>query len=333
MGTTHMKKQKSQVLLVAMSLVVGASFIAGEGRAQERDYPTRAIRWILPLPAGSPTDIVARKFSAAMSEQMKVPIVVDNKPGAGATIGATETARSRPDGYTLMFTPNEPLVGSTVLIANLAYDPARDFTFISRITNSYPVLVANKNLKASTLAELVEESKQTPNGLAYGSFGLGSFPHLILEAFARKTGAKLVHVPYQGSPPALRDLMADQIMLTFGNFTSAPLVENGSLKVMAPTGPSWTRGVKTFAEQGYDDPIFRFAVWNGLVGPANLPKAVVDRNAAAAQAVAASPEIIAFFREISTPLVAGSPEEFQKVWRADYETIPPLMRSLGVTAN
>jgi tripartite-type tricarboxylate transporter receptor subunit TctC len=318
-------------VLVAMGVLAGISSFVGEGVAQ--DYPSRAIRWVVPLPAGSPTDIVARKLGVAMADQLKVPIIVDNKPGAGATIGATEVARARPDGYTLLMTPNEPLVGATVLVANLAYDPARDFTFITRFTNSHPVLIAGKSLKANTLAELVEESKSTPGGLAYGSFGLGSFPHLILEAFARKTGAKFVHAPYQGSPPALRDLMADQIALTFGNFTIAPQVENGSMKVLAPTGPSWARNVRTFAEQGYDDPIFRFAVWNGLVGPANLPKAVVERNAAAAQAAAALPDIVAYFREISTPLVAGSPEEFEKVWRAEYETIPALMRSFGLTAN
>jgi tripartite-type tricarboxylate transporter receptor subunit TctC len=122
--------------------------------------------------------------------------------------------------------------------------------------------------------------------------------------------------------------------LTFGNFTIASQVESGAMKVIAQTGQTWARNAKTFAEQGYDDPILRFAIWNGLVGPANLPRAVVDRNVAAAKAVVSSPEIIAYFREISTPLVAdSSPEEFEKTWRAEYQTIPSLMRALGVVAN
>jgi tripartite-type tricarboxylate transporter receptor subunit TctC len=123
-------------------------------RAQ--DYPSRVIRWVVPVPAGSPTDVWARKFAAAMGEKMKGTIIVDNKPGGGTTIGATEVARAQPDGYTLMFAPNEPLVGGTVLIAKLAYNPTKDFSFITHLTESHPVLIAAKSVKANSLAELAD---------------------------------------------------------------------------------------------------------------------------------------------------------------------------------
>jgi tripartite-type tricarboxylate transporter receptor subunit TctC len=302
-------------------------------RAQE--YPSRMIRWVVPVPAGSPTDVWARKFAAAMGEKLKGTIIVDNKPCGATTIGATEVARAQPDGYTLMFAPNEPLVGGTVLIAKLAYNPTKDFSFITRLTESHPVLIAAKSVKANSLAELADEAKRTAGGLAYGSFGFGTFPHVILESFARKTGAQFVHVPYQGSPPAIQDLLGDRIALTFGNHTIVPQLDAGQLKVLAQTGSSrfWIRDVPTFAEQGFDDPIFRYVIWNGLVGPAGLPGDVIEKNVAAARAAIAAPELAAYFKEISTQLVGSSPEEFEKQWRVEYETIPPLMRSLGITAN
>jgi tripartite-type tricarboxylate transporter receptor subunit TctC len=320
--------------LVAVLFVIAGHSLSGEAVRAE-GYPSRVIRWVVPLPVGSPTDIAARKFAAAMGEKMKATIIVDNKPGAAATIGATEVARARPDGYTLLFTPNEPLVSATALVAKLAYDPARDFTFISRLTASRPVLIAGKAVKANTLAELVDEAKRTPSGMAYGSFGVGSFPQLILESFARKTGAQLLHVPYQGSPAAIRDLLGGQIALTFGNYTIAPQVDSGEVKVLAQTGRSsfWVREVPTFADQGFDDPIFHFVIWNGLVGPAGLPRDVVEKNAAAAKAVIADPEVAAYFKNIATELVGNSPEEFETEWRAEYKTIPPLIRSLGIAAN
>src|SRR5262245_35232142 len=220
--------------------------------ARAQDYPSRVIRWIVPLPVGSPTDIGARKFAAAMGEKMKATIIVDNKPGGATTIGATEVARAQPDGYTLMFTPNEPLVSATVLIAKLAYNPAKDFSFITRLTESHPVLIGAKTVKANTLAELADQSKRTPGGMTYGSFGFGSFPHLILESFARKTGAQFVHVPYQGSPAAIQDLLGDRIALTFGNYTIVPQVDSGDLKLVAQTGSCrfWIRDVPTLSRKG-----------------------------------------------------------------------------------
>jgi tripartite-type tricarboxylate transporter receptor subunit TctC len=320
--------------LFAALFVVTVYSLWGQA-AGAQDYPSRVIRWVVPLPVGSPTDIWARKFAAAIGEKMKATIIVDNKPGAATTIGASEVARARPDGYTLMFAPNEPLVSATVLIPNLAYNPAKDFTFITRLTDSHPVLIAAKTVKANTLAELADESKRTPGGMAYGSFGFGSFPHLILESFSRKTGAQFVHVPYQGSPAAIQDLLGDRIALTFGNYTIAPQADSGALKVLAQTGSSrfWIRDVPTFVDQDFDDPIFRFVIWNGLVGPAGLPREVVEKNAAAAKAAIAEPEVADYFKGISTQLIGNSPEEFQKEWRIEYNTIPPLIRSLGITAN
>jgi tripartite-type tricarboxylate transporter receptor subunit TctC len=320
--------------LSAALLAVTVHSLWGQA-ACAQDYPSRVIRWVVPLPVGSPTDIWARRFASAMGEKMKATIIVDNKPGGATTIGAREVARAEPDGYTLMFTPNEPLVGATVLIAKPGYDPAKDFSFITRLTASRPVLIAAKNVKANTLSELAEESKRTPSGMSYGSFGFGTFPHLILESFARKTGAQFVHVPYQGSPAAIQDLLGGRIALSFGNYTIAPQVDSGALKALAQTGSSrfWVRDVATFVEQGFDDPIFRFVIWNGLVGPAGLPREVIEKNAAAARAAIAEPEVAGYFKEIATQLIGNSPEEFEKEWRVEYNTIPPLMRSLGITAN
>jgi tripartite-type tricarboxylate transporter receptor subunit TctC len=316
-------------------LVIAACLMCGQAVRAEEHYPSRVIRWVVPLPVGSPTDIAARKFAAAMGEKMKATIIVDNKSGGATTIGATELARAKPDGYTLMFAPNEPLVSATVLIAKLAYDPAKDFSFITRLTASHPVLIAGKTVKAGTLAELADEAKRTPGGMTYGSFGFGSFPHLILESFARKTGAQFVHVPYQGSPGAIQDLLGERIALTFGNYTILPQLDSGEMKALAQTGNArfWIRDVPTFAEQGFDDPIFRFVIWNGLVGPAGLPRDVVEKNVAAAKAVIADPEVAGYFKKIATELVGNSPQEFEQEWRAEYNTIPPLIRSLGIAAN
>lgn len=263
-----------------------------------------------------------------------MPIVIDNKPGASGTIGAAEVARATADGYTLLLSVGDPLVSAQATM-KIPYDPVRDFRFISKVAASGPMLIASKTVKANNLAELIVEAKGAKTSLSYGSYGPGSFPQQILETLARETGIKLTEVPYRGSPPALQDLMAGQLDLTFTSaIQAAPLISEGRIKALAVIGDQRNAvlpKIETFAEVGFSSFVFRNKVWVGLSGPAALTDTVVQEMAAAVQAAAREPAFTKFLADTGFDLIANSPAQFLQDNRAELAVIPALIRKLGVT--
>jgi len=239
-------------------------------------YPSKPIRLIVPFPPGGPTDIVARPLALLLGDRLKEQVVIENKGGAGGSIGADLVAKSAPDGYTLfMGTVGTNAINGS-LYKQLPYDMTKDFTPIALVATAPVVIVVNSSDRIKTLAELIAEAKSKPETIAYGSAGNGTPGHLTAALFESTTQIKLKHIPYKGSAPAVTDLIGNQIPLVFDPIQSVlPHITSGKLRALAVT--SKTRSpllpnVPTVAELGY--PQFESTAWWALFAPAKLPEPI-----------------------------------------------------------
>jgi len=239
-------------------------------------YPSKPIRLIVPFPPGGPTDIVARPLAVLLGDRLKEQIIIENKGGAGGSIGADLVAKSAPDGYTLfMGTVGTNAINGS-LYKQLPYDMTRDFTPIALVATAPVVIVVNSSDRIKTLAELIAEARAKPDSIAYGTAGNGTPGHLTAALFESTAQIKLKHIPYKGSAPAVTDLIGNQIPLVFDPIQSVlPHITSGKLRALAVT--SKTRSpllpnVPTVAELGY--PQFESTAWWALFGPAKLPETI-----------------------------------------------------------
>ncbi len=242
-------------------------------------YPTKPIRLIVPFPPGGPTDIVARPLSVLLGERLKEQIIIENKGGAGGSIGADLVAKSAPDGYTLfMGTVGTNAINGS-LYKQLPYDMTRDFTPIALVATAPVVIVVNSSDRIKTLAELITEARSKPDTIAYGTAGNGTPGHLTAALFESTAQIKFKHIPYKGSAPAVTDLIGNQIPLVFDPIQSVlPHITSGKLRALAVT--SKTRSpllpnVPTVAELGY--PQFESTAWWALFAPAKLPEPITKK--------------------------------------------------------
>jgi len=267
---------RKQILMSGVAGMISA-FTFGQVIAQE--FPSKSIRLVAPIAASGMTDIVARQMAHKLQERLGVPVVVDNKPGAGGNIGVEAVVRAAPDGYTLLLAFPGPIVVNPSLYKNLTYDPVRDLAPVSLLT-SYPLLLAvNAQVPAQTLAEFIALAKQKTGGLSYGSAGNASTAHLAMELFMRQAGIQMVHVPYKGAAPAMTDLIGGRLAVVFDSMTLVmPQVEAGKIralaissKVRSPAAPN----LPTVAESGLSN--FVVEGWYGVLAPAGTPEAIVNR--------------------------------------------------------
>jgi tripartite-type tricarboxylate transporter receptor subunit TctC len=267
---------RKQILMNGVAGVISA-FACGQVIAQE--FPSKSIRLVAPIAASGMTDIVARQMAQKLQERLGVPVVVDNKPGAGGNIGVEAVVRAAPDGYTLLLAFPGPIVVNPSLYKNLTYDPVRDLAPVSLLT-SYPLLLAvNAQVPAQTLAEFIALAKQKTGSLSYGSAGNASTAHLAMELFMRQAGIQMVHVPYKGAAPAMTDLIGGRLAVVFDSMTLVmPQVEAGKIralaissKVRSPAAPN----LPTVAESGLSN--FVVEGWYGVLAPTGTPVAIVNR--------------------------------------------------------
>lgn len=255
------------------------AFLGATG-AGAQSYPSQPVKLVVPFAPGGATDILARTIGQRLAERIGQPVVIENKPGAGTTIGNAVVAQSAPDGYTLLFAPT-PFVISQVMYPKLPYDAEKAFTPVTLLAVSPFILVANPSLNATSVAELVALGKSSMRPLTFASAGNGTVPHLAGELFRLRTGIELMHVPYKGGGPAITDLVGGQTELMFATpIEVMPQVQAGRLKVLATTAPrrlSALPDVPTVQEAGY--PGFEVYAWFGVMAPAGTPKAIVDRLA------------------------------------------------------
>jgi tripartite-type tricarboxylate transporter receptor subunit TctC len=259
------------------ALVCGLILAAPHGRAAE--YPTRAIKLIVPYPAGGPTDVLARMVGEYLGRDLKQPVVVENKAGAQGAIGAEAAARAEPDGYTLFFTAASIFVLNPQLYKKLPYDPDKDLRVLALVTDLPVIMEINPSVPAKTVAEFVAYAKQHPGKLNFGSAGTGSTTHLAGEMFKQMAGVDMVHIAYKGAGPALTDLLSANIQLMFDTVgTALPPVKGGLLRALAVSSVKRIADlpdVPTMAESGYPD--YAVSVWYCVAAQSKLPDDVTGK--------------------------------------------------------
>lgn len=247
-------------------------------RAQAAPYPSQPIRMVVGFPAGGPTDVAARLIADSVSRSMGQPVVVDNRPGANATIAAEQVARAKPDGYTILMAATNHTINA-VLYKKLKFESESGFTPITAVAVAPTVLVVHPKFPAKNYAEFVGLMRANPGKYSYASAGNGGTPHLSAEMFKMKTQTSIVHVPYRGAAPAITDLMGGQVDMSFATLGSVlPQINAGNVRALAVAAPKRSQllaNVPTFEESGLKD--FRLDSWYGLLAPAGTPKEIVDR--------------------------------------------------------
>jgi tripartite-type tricarboxylate transporter receptor subunit TctC len=289
----------------------------------QSSYPDRPVKLVVPFSAGGSTDLVARQLAQEMTVRTGQPFVVDNKPGAGSTIGADFVAKAPADGYTLLLGTISSHATAVGLYPKLPYDPLKNFAPITEITAIPNVIVASpQNAKLANvrnLADLIAMAKKQPGALTYASSGSGSSNHLATESFKAAAGISMTHIPYKGSGPALIDVASGHVDLMLDVvLTSLPQIKAGRLKPLGITSLKRSPllpDVPTVAEQGY--PGFEVLGWYGLFAPAGTPTAVLDRLSQDFVAVLKSDKIRATLESQGGPAIASSPEEFGALIRSE----------------
>jgi tripartite-type tricarboxylate transporter receptor subunit TctC len=322
---------RSRVLSAGLIAAALLTVVAPDTRAQDA-YPSRAIHLIIPYSAGSPTDTYTRKISDVAQAKLGVPIVIENKAGASGVLGTTQVARAAPDGYTLLSTPSEPFIASTVLIKSVPYDSMKDFRFVTKLFVSTPALIINAENKIGTLRELIERARIQP--VTYGSFGPGSFHQLSLEEFAKQAGIRLSEVPYRAPAQAAQAVLTNEVALGYTAPTQAiDQRQQGKIQILAVIGNQrhpLLPDVPSFVEAGYDAPILRTAFWTGLVGPAGMSDRAVARIHGAFKDALQDPDIQQFFARAGNGLVGNSPAEFDREIRQEHAQMIPVIRAMNI---
>ncbi len=264
---------RAVVVAFALTLGVGAATVGAQ------EYPSRPIRIVAPFPAGGAADILARAIGQKFTEAWGQPAVVDNRPGAGGTIGADVVAKAAPDGYTLLLGSTATQSIAPGIYPKLAYNPLTDFVAVATVAQVPVVLVVGKAVPARSVQELIALAKAKPDQLTFASSGSGAIPHLTGELFKSSAGVKMVHVPYRGATPALADLLSGQVGLMFDNLPSSlPHIQAGTLTALGVATPKRAASlptVPTIAESGL--PGFEVVSWFGIMAPAGTPEPVLAK--------------------------------------------------------
>ena len=314
-------------LMAALVLATGALATA---RVEAQDYPSRPVRVIVPFSPGGAVDGPMRLIAQQLSKRLGQPVFVENKPGAGATIGSELVAKSPPDGYTLLLASQTNAISAT-LYPKLGFDPIEDFAPISLIGREPGVIVVNPALPVQTLQQLIAYARARPGQIDYASSGNGSGQHLFAALLCSMTGMKLNHIPYRGSGQATTDLIGGQVSLSIpGMAGMLGHIQAGKLRALAVTGSKRAPqlpDVPTMAEAGV--PGYVAYVWLGLLAPKNTPAAIVDKLYQALEEVLADDEVKRYMAQASIEPVGSTPGEFGTFFRAERDQWAKVIRETG----
>ena len=295
----------------------------------------RPIRIIVGFGPGSANDLIARELARDMAELLGQPVIVENRPGAGGSLGTEAVAKAAPDGLTLGLGTSSQMVMNVGLYRTLPFDVDKDLRLIGLVGRT-PMLLAGKQAGAKTLNELIAQARARPGQISYGSAGAGSISHIVGEAFAKAAGISLLHVPYKGNAPALADLSGGHVDLLFDGFLSAnPLQQQGKAQILAVSAPQRSAmgpQVPTFAEAGLPD--YQAYTWNNLFAPAGTPQPVIDRlNQALAHALAQPGMKQRLAQGASDALGPSTPAEADSFGHNERARWVPLVRSLQIETS
>ncbi|MBB2920125.1 Bug family tripartite tricarboxylate transporter substrate binding protein [Cupriavidus alkaliphilus] len=299
--------------LGSVAAVAALTFSAPAGAAAQ-DWPQRPVSVVVPFPPGGSSDAIARMLTVPLNEKLGQPFVIDNRPGATGAIGATYVKRAPADGYTMMVASIGVYAVNPFLQKNLAYDPAKDFDLLTVAVRAPNVLVANPQFPANTLAELVAYMKKNPGKVSFASSGAGSSDHLTAALFWQKSATDGLHVPYKGGGPAISDLLAGQVDVSFQNVNAVlQHIRTGKLKAMAVTSDKRSPvlpNVPTMAEAGIKD--VEVYSWQGVAAPRGLPPEIKSRLHGALVSSLNDPKMRQKLSESGFEVVANTPEQFNQ---------------------
>jgi len=318
-------KIRSRSALLFSLLVVSSTVVA-------QVYPAKAIRLVVPTTPGGSVDTLARTIAPKLSERWSQQVVVDNRSGAGGTIAAEFTAKSQPDGYTLMLGTIASLAANLSLQKKLPYDPVRDFAPVTLVATQNLMLLIHPSVPAKSIKELVRFAKSQPGKLTFGSAGNGTGSHLSGELFKQLAGVDIVHVPYKGVAPGLVDLIAGQISINIPSILSAlPHAQSGRARALAVTGSTRTRAapqVPTMQEAGIEG--YESMTWYGIVAPIGTPPEIVSRLSAEVAAILKQPDINERLSKEGADPVGSSPQDFGRFMQSEIEKWRKVIRAAGI---
>jgi len=302
-------------------------------RAQSAWPTAKPIRLVIPFPAGGATDIIGRTIGQKLSAALGQQVVIDNKPGAGGTIGADLVAKAPADGYTLLMATSSTHSIGPVLNPRMPYDAVKDFTAVAHVANAPSVLVVGRSFPAQTAKELVDLLKRNPGRYNFGSSGIGTYPHLTAEMFKwRAGGLFVVHIPYRGTGLVITDLVAGQIAFLMDSIVSAqPHIGDGKVRPLAVSGlkrSATLPQVPTFAEVGI--PGMDFSNWFGMFAPPGTPADIVQRLNRELNAVVRSAEVVERLGRAGAEPAGGTPEQFLKTYRDEAENWKAVIARAGI---
>jgi tripartite-type tricarboxylate transporter receptor subunit TctC len=319
---------RSGATVVGVVVAASCAFVAP---APAQSYPVKPVRIIVPFAPGG-VDVTARIIADRLTAALGQPFIVENRAGAGGSVGAKMVASSDPDGHTLMFSTPGPVVVSPVMNRNAGYDAVKSFAPVAIVSQSPLLLVVHPSVPAKTLKELVAYAKANPGKVHFPSPGFGTQPHLVGEMFRSMTGLDIVHVPYRGSAPAITDLLAGQMQIYFDNFANLlQHVESGKLKAIAVSGDGRSPqlpDVATMDQSGYGG--LAATYWNGIFAPAGTPVAVVARLNVTVNQALATPEVRSALQKLGSDPKTGTPQEFTTFIAAESERWGKVVRDANI---
>lgn len=327
--TASLRPPRRLALMAAAALLAAAC-----GAAAAADtYPAKPITIVVPFPAGGGTDVIFRAVQVRLQAELGVPVIIDNRAGAGGTVGTGYASKAAPDSYTLVAATTTTIASAQAVYPKLPYDPLADLAPVGTLGTTPFVLVVAPTLPAKNLADFIRDAKAKPGTLNYGSIGNGTASHLAGELFKQRTGIEMTHIPYRGAAPAQTDLMAGQIQALFDNPTAlAPQVRAGRMRALAISQPSAVfPELPSFEAAGIKD--FKPELWYGLMAPAATPKPVVERLRSALDKALQDRNLRADMMAKGVSPASWSPEQFGQRVRADIALWGGIARSVNAKAD
>jgi tripartite-type tricarboxylate transporter receptor subunit TctC len=319
----------------ATGLMAAAMLLAHAPASAQAAYPARAIKLIVPFPAGGGTDLIAREVANKVAVSNGWSIIIDNKPGSGGNLGVDAAAKSAPDGYTLVLGQTSNLAINPTLYPKLPYNPEKDLTPIVTVASAPLALVVAADSPYKTVADVVAAAKAKPGTLNYASSGSGTVAHLATELLQKTAGVTFTHVPYKGAAQGSTDLIGGQIQMYMSSVpTLIGFVKSGKMRILAVTSAKRTAdlpAVPTVAESGFKG--FEAVTWFGIAGPAGLPKDVVAKLNSAFNKALQDPEVRKKLASQGTDALGGTPEQFAKLIHDDIGRWGPIVKESGAKVD